>query len=108
MPEPSQGIDKEKESMVKRVMNTHTEGPWTYRKGPSREIVASNGTMVAIPHGPDGEWLDVQAEHHANAYLIAAAPTLLEELRKLLYTPGNGVTPESHLTAVAAVRDATR
>ncbi len=42
----------------------------------------------------------------ANARLIAAAPDLLAALKRMLGTPGNGITPEEHPDALAAIAKA--
>lgn len=59
----------------------HTPGPW--RVDTRREVhqpgdIMAGDVTVAKPHGPDGDWADVEAIHQANARLIAAAPELFE------------------------------
>jgi hypothetical protein len=60
----------------------HTPAPWIIR---GKDIVnADNSFTVAIAHGPAGRCIDVEAEHKANAHLIAAAPCLLVVLQNLV------------------------
>ena len=64
----------------------HTPGPWLYRedKGGGYEVFPYNGGLPEI-----GEWseictiLEYNKDPEADARLIAAAPELLEALRRL-------------------------
>ena len=70
--------------MTQTVMARHTEGPWElddsekyYRRGAIRR----NGMVVAFMND---NWQPITAEERlANARLIAAAPDMLEALRKV-------------------------
>lgn len=62
----------------------HTPGPWRSENQFSCKILNENGVCVAVPHGPEGRWVDVKEEHEANARLIAAAPELLEALKSIM------------------------
>lgn len=71
-----------------RHVETHTPGPWTWRRTPysgdldkSRELVGGNGVIVidADPSGGEyGEAIDPESD---DARLIAAAPDLLAVAR---------------------------
>lgn len=75
-------------------MSKHTPGPW--KVGPIHpdnaciSVTAENETEVAVlyggdietPIGDDGKW-GSQPTRDANAYLIAAAPLLLEVLKSI-------------------------
>jgi len=66
-------------------MSKHTPGPWRFdtEDGGVRYVTASNGAItVAVPHGPPGNCVEVEPEHIANAHLIAAAPEMLDALKK--------------------------
>lgn len=56
---------------------THTPGPWTHRTG-TQLLEGSNGSVVCLV--PFGEYDDADA----NARLIAAAPELLEILKRFV------------------------
>jgi len=62
------------------MTSKHTPGPWT--------VEISEGELVVGQPGPDGSIVYVERyypedpEHRANARLIAAAPELLEALKK--------------------------
>jgi len=65
----------------------HTPGPW--RVNDVREVRATgNGWKIATVNGPDHrargkDWREDNAACEANAHLIAAAPRMLDELRRL-------------------------
>jgi hypothetical protein len=66
---------------------SHTPGPWHYRRGDewSHSVVTHHGTL---PDGSQNCWTvaDInkmrEPEHEANARLIAAAPDMLEALKR--------------------------
>lgn len=66
----------------------HTPGPWRSENQFSCKILNENGVCVAVPHGPEGRWVDVKEEHEANARLIAAAPELLNALKAMIHYHG--------------------
>jgi hypothetical protein len=60
-------------------MSEHTPGPWRYMQG-THSVYTVDGKAIALAYGPRGiacGWRD------ANARLIAAAPDLLEALKRL-------------------------
>ena len=72
-------------------MKAHTTAPWTVKNMPhsicdTAGIQSPYGTWIAKVHPLNGE-VD-QAEWMANAHLIAAAPELLEALKKCLVYVG--------------------
>lgn len=94
----------------------HTPGPWRYCMFADH---IPNYTIQPSPHGNKklclvnyyaGDPMNAQARDvtEGEANLIAAAPELLSELKKILDTPGNGVTPGSHPSALAAIARAER
>ena len=65
--------------------HSHTSGPWYAEKldaSPDHSWVI-NSELVEIARLP--EWPDHQAEAEANARLIAAAPDMLDALRRLTH-----------------------
>jgi hypothetical protein len=86
-------------------MKTHTPGPWhTIGALADRPLVeAEDGGMVA-----DLVEREDDAETRANAILIAAAPELLEALRKCLSAFSVSATslPEDRQAVIEAVRQA--
>ncbi len=67
----------------------HTPGPWFYRRGDewSHDVVTHHGEL---PDGSTSCWTVAsinkrrEPEHVANARLIAAAPDLLEALKRVM------------------------
>lgn len=59
-----------------------TPGPWTFN-GMTTIITADEQTWIAGVVNPDWRQVPDRPERDANAYLIAAAPDLLEALRRL-------------------------
>ena len=88
---------------------SHTPGPWHYRRGDewSHSVVTHHGTL---PDGSQNCWTvaDInkmrEPEHEANARLIAAAPELLEALKRLLTDEDY---PQAERVARAAIAKAT-
>jgi hypothetical protein len=83
------------------TMSKHTPGPWLVCD--QFKIKTWSGATVALPISNAASNPE---QYSANAYLMASAPDLLRERKKLLYTPGNGVAPESHPAALAAIAKA--
>ena len=62
---------------------THTPGPWhisSTHSGKAWDVGARDCTNVCVVHGPEENGPD---EYCANAYLIAAAPAMLEALKQI-------------------------
>jgi len=83
-------------------MNKFTPGPWriTHNENKTRfGIIALTATQVAIitPQG-------ILSEDETNARLIAAAPELLEALKRIAYEP-LGKTDASHAEVLSAVEE---
>jgi hypothetical protein len=89
-------------------MSQHTPGPWTITRGYDRSGISGPGrdghtsTIVGEVRHPTGAYM---AEGEANARLIAAAPAMLEELRKLnaRHTEDNGVCACSSCALLAGL-----
>lgn len=70
-------------------MNTHTPGPWRISEVDPLAGWSGNPCIsITVDANGDGEWSstvvkEMEAKHRANAYLIAAAPQLLEALESL-------------------------
>lgn len=87
-------------------MSTHTPGPWVYRRGDewSLSVVTHHGEL---PDGNPNAWTVASLntrrdEADANARLIAAAPQLLEALRR--YDTGcMAMDPEPNCQCVGCV-----
>lgn len=58
-------------------MSKHTLGPWGFTKGITVWVMAGPIHVATIPRAADGDWSE------ANAFLIAAAPDLLEALKAI-------------------------
>ena len=84
----------------------HTKGPWTAARHSgyhaiTNEMNGSTHTVVPMVYG-DG---DDEAE--ANAWLIAAAPELLDALKEMTETGGWMPSDERFVRANAAIAKAT-
>lgn len=69
-------------------MSKHTPGPWTCCINKSRTaylIKDENGRIIATPswHSCDDTHYPLQAQSEANSKLMAAAPELLEALKRI-------------------------
>ncbi len=61
-------------------MSNFTPGPWHWENG-YRGLVAENGDCILDYSDHEGMWIPTYLDQaEANAYLIAAAPELLENL----------------------------
>ena len=80
----------------------HTPGPWEYSTDNARVYHEESNICVARCAGDTFD-ANSFAECLANAWLIAAAPELLEALRSLLLAPGQ---PCAELAARAAIAKA--
>ncbi len=70
-------------------MSGHTPGPWSISRYSATSVEAVNQRGVASTGGYQSNMIDAEvllAENEANARLIAAAPELLEALKKMLRT----------------------
>lgn len=56
----------------------HTKGPWAHRNGRIFQVDNENLTIANVARAFDGDY------SHANGYLLAAAPELLEALEDLM------------------------
>ena len=63
----------------------HTPGPWELRG--TQTIIGADSTVVATVNRPMG---GNRVQEEANARLIAAAPSLLAALQRLLHETDNG------------------
>lgn len=61
----------------------HTPGPWRFNAG-TMDVENSVGHTVAFPRGGGAAPGQYENQVYANAYLIAAAPALLETLETLV------------------------
>lgn len=64
-------------------MSKHTPGPWTFRNG--RSVHSAEKSIALCQTGLARKSVPSPDECMANARLIAAAPELLEELKRALY-----------------------
>lgn len=64
-------------------MNKHTPGPWAYEVNDNGTVITKDGYSIASTFGSRVITGD-ELPHKANAALIAAAPAMLESLRKAL------------------------
>jgi hypothetical protein len=87
---------------------SHTPGPWQYRSNSHDTlfIVEGDGLLVTSMswHSSIRERYPLRMESQANARLIAAAPELLEALKRVAFKTGN---PEISAIAQAAIAKAT-
>jgi len=82
-------------------MSVHTPGPWVARQS---WIFAADGRMVgfATELGPDGSTTQTRLEEFANARLIAAAPTMHDDLALISRVVRRFLTPEQCAALIAA------
>jgi hypothetical protein len=64
-------------------MSKHTPGPWTIDVAYGGWSIRSKGIMLALSGGSISTWITPEDEDAANARLIAAAPDLLEALKRV-------------------------
>lgn len=104
--------------MATTVKVAHTPGPWlfdTFSRGvndPRSPVKTERGYFVQQKRGLDVCELRTQAsrpaeETKANARLIAAAPELLQALKRLLRESDDGITIGGVEDAQAAIAQAT-
>jgi hypothetical protein len=91
-------------------MSKHTPGPWTTKRGTS-QMVSTDTTVAALSdHADDGAryWIFSPADGHgdraADAALIAAAPEMLEALKRWRDRPS--FRREDYEAACAAIAKA--
>lgn len=80
-------------------VTTHTPGPWINDNG----LVYSRGRRISYDIFDAAEWAGYEAEGHANASLIAAAPEMLELIRDLATDCDGRVLPGLKRRAVEIV-----
>ena len=90
-------------------MSKHAPGPWKWNDG-YRGLEGNDRTVIHY-FDYEGMWLPFTSERDANAFLIAAAPDLLEALKEALPWIGgianeNGSAEDAYQAAVIAIAKA--
>ena len=85
-------------------MSAHTPGPWTAADGPFGIVISGQwgihpGPSIRLADMPNDER---DPETWANARLIAAAPDMLAQLKRLIYFHRTNDTPNTDPWADAA------
>src|SRR5687768_14796012 len=82
----------------------HTEGPWMMQPYGGFFKIIANGDTLMLP----GVCISIPSDNHpklpeafANAHLIAAAPELLEAIKRVVPWLGKMIVDGHHLEAVA-------
>jgi len=88
-------------------MNTkHTPGPWSFYE--DKASAGMNGECIGIVESPRGIVCKTEEscplETMANARLIAAAPEMLEALKRCLHDDAGNLEPETVHLAMEAIK----